>query len=185
MRLEPLDRPPTLLARLAHWVMRRQLGVVIAPARVVFDRWPRLYPLEWWLLRLQQTRGALDRPLRHLVQNHVARVNGCAFCVDIGRAGALIERVGLEKLDALPEWRTSPLFDDRERAALAYVEEATREKRVSDATFDRIRKHFSDREIVELTVLNAIENFYNLINLPLEIEADGLCAIQERRLARA
>jgi alkylhydroperoxidase family enzyme len=94
---------------------------------------------------------------------------------------AVMEHMGLEKFDALPDWRESPHFDERERAALAYVEEATRDKQVSDATFEALRKHFDDREIVEITVLNAAENFYNLINIPLEIEADGLCAIQQKR----
>jgi alkylhydroperoxidase family enzyme len=94
------------------------------------------------------------------------------------------EHIPLDKFQALPEWRTSPLFDDRERAALAYVEEATRSKKVSDPTFDALRKHFSERQVVELTFLNALENFYNLLNLPLGIEDDGLCAIAQER-ARA
>ena len=96
---------------------------------------------------------------------------------------AIRQRLGMEKFDALPDYRMSPLFSDRERAALAYVEEATRRKRVSDATFDALRKHFTEPEIVEITWLNAVHNYYNLINLPLGIESDGLCAIAERRTA--
>jgi AhpD family alkylhydroperoxidase len=181
MRLEPIERPPTLLARVAYWMMQRQLGKVITPARVIFNRMPRLYLLEWILLRLQQSGLELDPPTRYLVQNWVAMLNKCRFCIDIGRAGAVLERVGLDKLNALPDWRTSPLFDERERAALAYVEEATRHKQVSDESFAALRKHFGERQIVELTVLNAIENFYNLMNIPLGIEEDGLCAIAEGR----
>jgi alkylhydroperoxidase family enzyme len=75
--------------------------------------------------------------------------------------------------------RTRPLFSIRERAALAYAEEATRHKRVSDATFEALRQHFSEREIVEITWVNAVENYYNLINLPLEIKSDGFCAISQ------
>jgi alkylhydroperoxidase family enzyme len=52
---------------------------------------------------------------------------------------------------------------------------------VADTTFEALRKHFSEREIVELTFLNALENFYNLLNLPLGIEDDGLCAIAQAR----
>ena len=69
------------------------------------------------------------------------------------------------------------MFSARERAALAYVEEATRTKIVSDATFGELAKHFGDREIAELTLANAIENFYNLLNLPLKVESDGLEAL--------
>jgi alkylhydroperoxidase family enzyme len=101
--------------------------------------------------------------------------------MDLTQAMAIRERLSLEKFNALSEYRTSVLFSDRERAALAYVEEATRHKRVSDATFEVLRKHFSEREIVEITWLNAVENYYNLINIPLEIESDGFCAIAQAR----
>jgi len=71
----------------------------------------------------------------------------------------------------------------RELAALAYVEEATRQRRVGDATFAVLRRHFEDTHIAEITWLCALENYFNLINVPLEIESDGLCAIAERRRA--
>ena len=55
-----------------------------------------------------------------------------------------------------------------------------RTKTASDATFDELRHHFSDRQIAEITLLNAFENFYNLVNRPLGIESDGLCALVRR-----
>jgi alkylhydroperoxidase family enzyme len=90
-------------------------------------------------------------------------------------------KVDLERLDVLSEWRTHPLFDDRQRAALAFAEEANRSIEVSDETFERARKHFSEREITEIVILGAVENFYNRINGALQIEEDGLCAIQQQR----
>lgn len=181
MRLEPIDRPPTLKGRVAAWMMKRQLGKVITPARVVYNRVPAAYDVAYALLKLIP-KLKLDAQTRLLVQTWSAMINSCHFCVDIARAQAVMEGIGLEKFEALPDWRTSVLFGDRERAALAYAEEATRNRKVSDATFETLRKHFSEVEIVEITYLNAIENFYNLINLPLEIDAsDGLCAIQQGR----
>lgn len=100
--------------------------------------------------------------------------------MDIGRAAALRERVDMNKFSALAKYRTSPLFSERERAALAYVDEATRNKRVSGATFEALRRNFSEAEIVEIPYINALENLYNLINIPLEVEPDGLCAIAQR-----
>lgn len=181
MRLDPIDRPPTLLARIATVMMRRQLGKVITPARVIYNRVPRMYNVAWQLVKLQRDGLELEPALRLLVQSWVAMVNRCTFCVDIAKAQAVQDSIPLEKFHALPEWRTSPLFDDRERAALAYVEEATRHKKVADETFATLRKHFSERQIVELTFLNALENYYNLLNLPLGIEDDGLCALAEAR----
>jgi alkylhydroperoxidase family enzyme len=125
----------------------------------------------------------LDQTISLLVRTWAAMINNCSFCVDIAKASAIQQHMTLDKVHTLRDYRTSPLYSERERAALAYAEEATRNKRVSDATFDTLRKHFNEREIVEITWLNALENYYNLINLPLEIESDGLCAIAERRAA--
>lgn len=181
MRLTAIEKPPTLIARIAYWLCERELGRVITPMKVVYARMPALLPLAYRLVQIERKRLVLEAPLRHLVKTWVAMVNGCSFCVDIARASAVLEHISLEKFQALPDWSTSPLYDDRERAALAYVEEATRNGRVSDTTFAAVRTHFSEREIVELTWLNAVENYYNRINLPLEIEEDGLCAIAQRR----
>ncbi len=77
----------------------------------------------------------LEPGLQFMVTTLAAQINGCAFCVDIGRAVAIRQHLAMEKLNALSEYRSSPLFSDRERAALAYVEEATRNKR-------KFRRHF-------------------------------------------
>lgn len=183
MRLEPIDRAPTWLGRIASWVMRRQLGTVIMPARVIYNRVPRMYNVAYALVRLLQGGLRLDAETRLLVQCRVAMINQCTFCVDIGRAQAVQEQIGLEKFNALPDWRTSPLFHDRQRAALAYVEEVNRTRRASNETFAELRKHFDERGVVELTILNAVENYFNYLNLPLGIEEDGLCAIAQARSA--
>src|SRR4030095_4865716 len=138
------------------------------------NRVPAMWRVSLAFLRLEMYGTKISHELWQLVTVHVAMLNGCEFCQDIKRACAVREKLGTARCDALVDWRNSTVFTDRERAALAYVEEATRTKVVSDATFAELRKHFDEREIVELTVANAIENFYNLLNLPLQIEADGL-----------
>jgi AhpD family alkylhydroperoxidase len=180
MRIEPIEKPRGPFLRLAYRMLRRQFGKTITPWKVVFARAPKLLPAQiaiYWGL----DRGlSIPAELRLLLQHRVAGLNGCRFCLDIGRAIALRRHLSLGKAEAVADWVASPLFDARERAALAYVEEATRVKRVSDATFAALRAHFDDREIVEITWLCAVENFFNLINLPLGIESDGLCALAER-----
>ena len=183
MRLAPVDKPRGLLVRLFLWAVRRQFGKSLTPYGVVFARmpgtvWAQL-GIYWGLARAL----TIPEPLRFLVQTHVARLNGCDFCLDIGRAIAVYRGVTLEKVDALDVWRTHSAFTGAERAALGYVEEVTRTKRASDQTFAELRRHFDDRAIVEITWLCAVENYFNLVNLPLGIEADGLCAIAERRRA--
>ena len=180
MRLAPLDRPSSLLGRLLSFGMRRQLGKVITPARVVNNRVPRAWNVAWALLRLAGS-FRLERSLVLLVQARVGFLNGCAFCEDIARAFAVQQSLGVERFNALADWEQSGVFGERERAALAYADEATRKKRVSEPTFERLRAHFDEREIVELTLAVAIEHYYNLVNLPLEIPDDGLQALAEAR----
>jgi alkylhydroperoxidase family enzyme len=174
MRLAPIEKPPTLLGKLLTLAMKRQLGRPITPSQVVYNRVPAAWRISLAFLRFERFGAKLSHELRLLATTHVAMLNGCAFCQDIKRAFAIRQRLGTAKFDALAEWRTSEAFSPRERAALAFVEEATLGKKVSDATFAELRGHFDDREIAELTLSNAIENFYNLLNVPLEIESDGL-----------
>ena len=177
MRLAPIERPPNLLGRLLTFAVKSQLGRPLTPSRVIYNRVPAAWRISLAFLRFELFGAKLSHELRLLATTHVAMLNGCAFCQDIKRAMAVRQKLGIAKFDALAQWRTSPVFSARERAALGFVEEATLSKKVNDATFAELRKHFNDREIAELTLSNAIENFYNLLNVPLEIESDGLEAI--------
>jgi alkylhydroperoxidase family enzyme len=181
MRLEPIDRPKGLMMRVAFWMARRQFGKVMTPMKVLYPRMPGALKLSYEIQKFETKGISLEPALHLLVTTLTAQLNGCGFCLDLSRAMAIREHVGTAKLDALADYRTSALFTERERAALAYAEEATRHKRVSDATFEILRACFSEREIVEITWVNAVENYYNLINLPLEIESDGFCAIVQGR----
>jgi alkylhydroperoxidase family enzyme len=180
MRLTPIEHPKQLTAKLAYWMTARRLGKVMTPMKVIYARLPALFRHAWQQVQIVEKKITLDPTISILVRTWPAMINECTFCVDIAKAAALYKHMTLEKFEALPGYRTSPLFNERERAALAYVEEATRHKHVSDATFAELRRHFDDRQIVEITWLNALENYYNLLNLPLQIESDGLCAIARR-----
>ncbi len=185
-RLSPIENPRGLKLRLAYWGMRHWMGKVLTPVEVVTARVPESLPITSSFLKFVAKGVTLDKRLWVLLGDLPSQINGCLFCEDLARAMSIRERLGLEaKLDALLSYRTSPLFDARERAALAYVEEATRTKRVSDETFATLRQHFSERQVVEITLLNAIQNFYNLTNLPLGIGSDGFCALEgAKRSAR-
>jgi AhpD family alkylhydroperoxidase len=181
MRLEPIDRPRGLLLRIAYWLSRRQLGRVMSPLEVVYARAPALAIPGAFIVRAAEKKLSLDPELRLLVITQSSLLNGCTFCADLHTAQAVQARIGLEKFRALPDFATSPLFDEKERAILAYTEEVTRTRNVSDATFERLRKHASEREIVEITWLNAIGNFFNLLAVPLGLESDGLTELALRR----
>jgi alkylhydroperoxidase family enzyme len=175
MRLAPIEKPPSLLGKLLDGAIRRMLGRPITPSQVVYNRVPAAWRMTLAFQLFERFGSKLPGELKLLATTRVAQLNGCAFCQDIGRAYAIRSKLGIAKFDALHEWRASSAFSPRERAALAFVEEATLAKKVSDATFAEAQRHFDEREIAELALLNAIENFYNNMNLSLGFDAsDGL-----------
>ena len=176
-RLEPIDHPRGLMARYAYWMTKRQFGKVITPLKVAYARVPESFNLGYRMSMLVEKGMKLEPELKFLVQTLVSSMNDCAFCVDFAEHRASRMKIGLDKARAIRAYRTHGAFSARERAALAYAEEVTEHKRVSDNTFATLREHFNERETVELTMLIAIDNYYNLINIPLEIESDGFCAL--------
>jgi alkylhydroperoxidase family enzyme len=88
--------------------------------------------------------------------------------------------VGEAKLLAVPTWRDSALFSAEERLALEYAEKITfTDQRVDDALFARLKQHFTEAQIVELTAAAAFENFRSKFNPTLGIEAQGFCPLPQ------
>ena len=99
--------------------------------------------------------------------------------MDINASRGMHEGASEDKVRAIDQAATSPLFDEVERAAIAYAEAMTiTGQRVSDELFARIRKHFSEAQIVELTAGVALENFRSKFNVALGIEAQGFCVLR-------
>ena len=91
---------------------------------------------------------------------------------------------GLDKLGELLNWRESKLFSEAERVALEYAERITyTDQQVDDALFAKVKKHFTEPQIVELTAAIAFENFRSKFNPPLGIEAQGFCMVPKRSAA--
>ncbi len=88
---------------------------------------------------------------------------------------------GEAKLAELVDWRTSRAFSELERVALEYAERITyTDQKVDEALFARVKQHFSEPQIVELTAAVALENFRSKFNPPLAIEAQGFCLLPRR-----
>lgn len=175
LRLAPLAAEPSLLLRVFNWLLRRRLGKVFTASRVIYARLPALLWGHLPLFRLAEAGLMLSGELRHLVEVHVSTLNGCSFCEDLHRKSAQLTRVPEAKLRALAEPEASPALSERERIALRYVGEIARTGTASDATFERLRAAFSEREIVELTWLQAFTTYLNRMARPLGIGSDGFC----------
>lgn len=179
MRIEP--RPvgdcPWYL-RPFFWNQRRKFGAVLDSARV-WARAPRLFLGVAFLYGMIDRRSSpLSPTLRALVTVRVSQINWCRFCVDLNSAVLLERGASPEKVAALENWRESNLFDERERIALDYAEAMTRsDRQVDDALIARLREHFDDDAIVELTGLIAFQNLSSKFNSALAVPAQGFCRI--------
>jgi alkylhydroperoxidase family enzyme len=99
--------------------------------------------------------------------------------MDINASRGMQNGASEDKIRAIDQAATSPLFDEVERDTIAYAEAMTiTGQRVSDELFARIRKHFSEPQIVELTAAVALENFRSKFNVALGIEAQGFCVLR-------
>lgn len=113
----------------------------------------------------------LDGQTREIVTIRIGILNRCDY-VFKAHVPAYTAPEGLtrEQCDALAAWRNSTLFDARQRAALAYTDAMTRDIQVPDAVYAELRSHFSERQIVELTVLIGTYNMHTRVLQALEID---------------
>ena len=105
----------------------------------------------------------LDRALLELVKTRASQINGCAFCIDMHTKDARAAGESEQRLYALSAWREAPFYSERERAALAWTEAVTRlaDGPVPDALYEELRRHFSEKEAVDLTLAVIAINSWN------------------------
>lgn len=167
--------------RMVFWFTQRALsrlaGRPAHPDRVVeplrlYAHLPRV--LRGYARLEQATAGThrLDRRYRALAELKAATIARCAYCIDLGSEVA--RRWGLtdDELLALADYRTSPLFSEVDKLVLNYAEGMSfTPVKVPADLVERLREHFDEAEIVELTHVVALENLRARFNLALGIEA--------------
>ena len=163
--------------RLILAAQRRKYGQELEPARL----WGRIsqsfLALTLLYRSLDRARSPIEPGLRSLVQVRISQINGCGFCVDLNSAAAIERHAGYDKLAVLEDYERSPLFNETEKAALAYADAMTDSRRhVDDAVFSRLRRAYDDDAIVALTALIAFQNMSSKFNAALEVPAQGFCA---------
>ncbi|WP_299722276.1 carboxymuconolactone decarboxylase family protein [uncultured Tateyamaria sp.] len=106
---------------------------------------------------------SIDRKLRAVIELRVSQINGCAYCVDLHTHEARQAGETRQRLDCLTVWREVPFFDATERAALDWAEAVTliADKGAPPRLFDALSAHFSEQQIVDLTLIVAQMNAWN------------------------
>jgi AhpD family alkylhydroperoxidase len=109
--------------------------------------------------------SGLEQSLIELVKTRASQINGCAFCINMHTQDARKHGETEQRLYLLDAWRESPVYSERERAALAWTEAVTQisETHAPDGAYEGVRAQFSEAETVNLTMLIATINAWNRI----------------------
>ncbi|HVC11196.1 MAG TPA: carboxymuconolactone decarboxylase family protein [Burkholderiales bacterium] len=111
--------------------------------------------------------------LLELVRMRVSQINGCAYCLDMHSKDARAQGETEQRLHVLPAWRETTLYDERERAALEWTEAVTQvsDGGVPDEVYERARRHFSEKQLVDLTLAVIAINGWNRLAIPFRAPA--------------
>jgi AhpD family alkylhydroperoxidase len=111
----------------------------------------------------------LEHRLIHLLKMRASQINGCAYCIDMHSKDARALGETEQRLYELDAWRETPFYTDRERAALAWTEAITlvSQTHVPDSVYEEVRKHFNEKEIVDLTFVATTINTWNRLAVAL------------------
>ena len=112
-------------------------------------------------------QSGLDPDLLNLVRLRASQINGCAYCIDMHWKDLRADGENEQRLYGLDAWRESPYYSDRERAALAWTEAVTlvADGHVPDELFEEAHRHFSDADLVNLTLCVIAINGWNRLNI--------------------
>jgi AhpD family alkylhydroperoxidase len=119
------------------------------------------------------SKSKIEPQLLHLIEFRVSQINGCAYCLDMHSKDLRHDGDTEQRLYTLPAWRDAPFYTDRERAALAWAEAVTtlENGEVPDEVYELAKKHFSEDELVDLTLTAATTGTWNRVNIAFRTTA--------------
>ena len=154
-------------------------GATSIPVRLAFDSHAPVFSRAMNHLDHAATkeldRVEFDPRLRELVRVRASQLNGCAYCIDMHTKDARAIGETEQRLYALPAWRETPYFSERERAALAFTEAVTlvAGNHVPTAAYDAVAAQFTADEIAALVSLLVAINAWNAIAVSTRAWAPG------------
>ena len=113
--------------------------------------------------------SSIEPKLAHLLKMRASQINGCAYCLDMHSKDLRAAGETEQRLYLLDAWRESPMYTDRERAALEWAEAVTliTQGHVPDEVYERVRAQFSEEELINLTMAVVAINGWNRLNIAL------------------
>ena len=128
--------------------------------------YPKVAPQAYMAMRGLEAhvrQSGLEPRLLELVKTRASQINGCAYCIDMHTKDARAHGETEQRLYALPAWRETPFFSERERAALAWTEAVTliADAPVDEEEYEAVREHFDEKALVDLTLAIVAINGWN------------------------
>ena len=116
--------------------------------------------------------SGLEKPLLELIKLRASQINGCAFCLDMHWKDARVGGESEQRLYSLDAWRETSYYTERERAALAWAEAVTQiaDNHVPDELYEQVRQHFTEEELVNLTLALVAINGWNRLAISFRTE---------------
>ncbi len=107
--------------------------------------------------------SGLERRFIHLIKLRASQINGCAYCVDMHVKESRHDGLSEQWINMMCVWWESPVYDDKERALLGWVDAVTRiaDTGIPDSAFDALKAHFTEEEMVKITVALGAINTWN------------------------
>lgn len=173
MRLPAIEKPKGLFLRIAYFLSKREFGKVLAPLKVIYARSLPILKASYKIV-ITEKKLSLQPGLRLFIRYYTSHLNDCPFCSNASSYAAEKENLEFQQWKEFMNFRNSDRFSAREKVLLAYLEEVNLTKTATEETFSELKAHFSDKEIVEITWINATENYFNLMAKPLGLSSDGL-----------
>lgn len=161
------------LRKIAYRMARKRLGRVPEPFAVAAHHTQIFSAMSGFEMALEKSKRV---PLRYKVLGELraAMVVGCEFCVDIGSMIALQSGLTEDEMKDLVDWRSSERFDEADRAVIEYADAiSATPTAVPDELFERLRAHFDERQLVELTAAIAWENWRARFNWAFGLGKEG------------
>ncbi len=114
----------------------------------------------------------LEASLLELIKMRASQINGCAFCLDMHSKDARAAGESEQRLYVLDAWRETSFYSDRERAALLWTEALTliADNHVPDDVYDEVRRHFTEQELVDLSLAVVAINGWNRLAIAFRSE---------------
>ncbi len=124
---------------------------------------PDAFQAVWGVEQYLTNKAGIAPRLIHLLKLRASQINGCAYCVDMHTKEARRDGLSEQWIALVGVWREALIFDERERALLAWTEALTDLSRTGapDADYDGLAAHFSDEEIVKLSIALGMINLWN------------------------